>query len=336
MAVPASAVVQLRSQPNPPSLQSCLLAAERASRDDAARSLSWIVSAISSAAKGIAARLRTAGLDGALGAVGQINVQGESQQALDVIANELLIRELESREGVVVLGSEENDELMIIDGLPAHGGHYSVLFDPLDGSSNLDVGGAVGTIFSIYELAAGEETHLQAGRRQVAAGYVLYGPSTVLVMTLGNGVDMFVLEPTVGNFLRVAERMQMPAKGRTYSVNEANLDTFPAGYQRFLATCRQSGYGSRYAGAMVADVHRVLLQGGIFLYPPTAKAPKGKLRLMYEANPMSMLLEQAGGVGSTGTQAILDVLPGSLHERVPVILGSREDVTALLAELDAD
>ena len=171
MAVPASSVVQLRSPANPPSLQSCLLAAERASRDDAVRSLSWIVSAISSAAKGIAARLRTAGLDGALGAVGHLNVQGESQQALDVIANELLIRELESREGVMVLGSEENDELMLIDGLPAHGGRYAVLFDPLDGSSNLDVGGAVGTIFSIYQLAVGEETRLQAGRRQVAAGY---------------------------------------------------------------------------------------------------------------------------------------------------------------------
>jgi fructose-1,6-bisphosphatase I len=335
MAVPAS-VVQLRSQPNPPSLQSCLLAAERAARDDAARSLSWIVSAISSAAKGIAARLRTAGLDGALGAVGNTNVQGESQQALDVIANELLIRELESREGVVVLGSEENDELMLIDGLPAHGGRYAVLFDPLDGSSNLDVGGAVGTIFSIYELAAGHETRLQAGQRQVAAGYVLYGPSTVLVMTLGNGVDMFVLEPTVGNFLRVAERMQMPTKGKTYSVNEANLDSFPPGYQRFLVACRKSGYGSRYAGAMVADVHRVLLQGGIFLYPPTAKAPKGKLRLMYEANPMAMILEQAGGVGSIGASRILDVEPESLHERVPVILGSQQDVAALQAELAAD
>ena len=335
MAVPVSSVVQLRSPANPPSLQSCLLAAERASRDDALRSLSWIVSAISSAAKGIAARLRTAGLDGALGAVGHLNVQGESQQARDVIANELLIRELESREGVMVLGSEENDELMLIDGLPAHGGRYAVLFDPLDGSSNLDVGGAVGTIFSIYQLAVGEETRLQAGRRQVAAGYVLYGPSTVLVMTLGNGVDMFVLEPTVGNFLRVATRMTMPAKGRTYSVNEAHVDSFPAGYQRFLADCRTAGYGSRSAGAMVADVHRVLLQGGIFLYPPTAKAPHGKLRLLYEANPMAMIVEQAGGVGSTGTQPIVDLQPASLHERVPVILGSALDVAALQAALAA-
>ena len=210
------------------------------------------MSAISSAAKGLAARLRTAGLDGALGAVGQINVQGEAQQTLDLIANELLIHELESREGVVVLGSEENAELMVIDGLPAHGGRYAALFDPLDGSSNLDVGGAVGTIFSIYEVAAGDETRLQAGRQQVAAGYVLYGPSTVLVRTLGAGVDMFVLEPTVGNFVRVAEHLAMPARGKTYSVNEANLESFPAGYRRYLTRCRQHGYGSRYAGAMVA------------------------------------------------------------------------------------
>lgn len=336
MAVPASVVVPLRSHPKPPSLQSCLLAFERASRDDAVRSLSWIVSAISSAAKGIAAQLRTAGLDGALGAVGQINVQGETQQALDVIANDLLIQELESREGVVVLGSEENDELMLVDGLPAHGGRYAVLFDPLDGSSNLDVGGAVGTIFSIYEVAADAETRLQQGRRQVAAGYVLYGPATVLVLTLGRGVDMFVLEPNVGNFVRVAQQLQIPTRGKTYCVNEANLDSFPAGYRRYLAQCRQQGYGSRYAGAMVADVHRVLLQGGIFLYPPTAKAPQGKLRLMYEANPMAFILEQAGGCGSTGSGEILDFAPNSLHERVPVILGSCADVVALKLELARD
>ena len=336
MSVPASVVVSLRSQAKPPSLQSCLLAAERASRDDAVRSLSWIVSAISSAAKGIAAQLRTAGLDGAVGAVGHTNVQGEAQQALDVIANDLLIRELESREGVVVLGSEENDELMLVDGLPAHGGRYAVLFDPLDGSSNLDVGGAVGTIFSIYEVAAGAETRLQPGRQQVAAGYVLYGPATVLVLSLGQGVDMFVLEPTVGNFVRLAQQLQMPTRGQTYCVNEANHDSFPAGYRRFLDHCRQQGYSSRYAGAMVADVHRVLLQGGIFLYPPTAKSPQGKLRLMYEANPMAFILEQAGGCGSTGAGEIVDFAPNSLHERVPVILGSRDEVAALKRELAAD
>lgn len=336
MAVPASVVVPLRSSPAPQTLQTCLLTAERATRRDATKSLSWIVSAISSAAKTIAARLRTAGIDGNLGAVGQVNVQGENQQALDVIANEVLIHELQSREGVVVLGSEENDELLIVDGALASGGRYSVLFDPLDGSSNLDVGGSVGTIFSIYEVAAGGELELQPGRRQVAAGYVLYGPSTIFVMTLGQGVDMFVLDPAVGTFVKTGEQLRIPARGKSYSVNEANLDSFPAGYRRFLGACRAQGYASRYAGAMVADVHRVLLQGGVFLYPPTARAPQGKLRLMYEANPMAWLLEQAGGLGSTGVGAILDVQPASLHQRVPVILGSPDDVNAVRAALATD
>lgn len=336
MAVPASVVLQLKPKATSPTLQSHLLAAERAARNDATRSLSWIVSAISSATKVIAARLRTAALDGALGAAGAVNVQGEEQQALDVLANELLIQELTSREGVVVLGSEENDDLLVVDGLPAQGGRYAVLFDPLDGSSNLDVGGSVGTIFSIYEVVAGSELELQPGRRQVAAGYVLYGPATLFVMSLGHGVDLFVLDPTCGNYLRVAEGLEIPARGRSYSVNEANLDGFPPGYRRFLDGCRKRGYASRYAGAMVADVHRVLLQGGIFLYPPTAKAPHGKLRLMYEANPMAWLLEQAGGRGTTGYHDILDLVPASLHQRVPVVLGSPEDVETLAAELARD
>ncbi|MGD9601169.1 MAG: class 1 fructose-1,6-bisphosphatase [Gammaproteobacteria bacterium] len=336
MAVPASVVVPIRANPAPQTLQTYLLAAERATGRDATKSLSWIVSAISSAAKTIAARLRTAGIEGNLGAVGQVNVQGEAQQALDVIANEVLIHELQSREGVVVLGSEENDELLVVDGAHASGGRYSVLFDPLDGSSNLDVGGSVGTIFSLYEVSSGDELALLPGRHQVAAGYVLYGPSTIFVLTLGRGVDMFILDPAIGNFIRTPAPLRIPAQGKSYSVNEANVDSFPAGYQRFLATCRRQGYASRYAGAMVADVHRVLLQGGVFLYPPTAKAPKGKLRLMYEANPMAWLLEQAGGAGSTGRGAILDVPPESLHQRVPVILGSPQDVESLLVELARD
>ena len=334
MAVPATRVLHARHKLA--TLQSCLLAHERAIRGDAARSLSWIVSAISSAAKGISARLRTAGIDGNTGAVGNVNVQGEEQQALDVIADELVIRELESREGVVVMGSEENDELMVIEGLPAHGGRYAVMFDPLDGSSNLDVGGTVGTIFSIYEVNVGQETHLQPGNRQIAAGYFLYGPATILVLTLGNGVDIFVLDPTIGNFIRVAEKVRMPEKGKSYSVNEANIEGFPPGYQRFIAGLRTQGYASRYASAMVADVHRAILTGGIFMYPPSAKAPQGKLRLMYEANPMGWIVEQAGGKCSTGNGRILDVIPESLHQRVPVIVGSVTEVDALCAELARD
>jgi fructose-1,6-bisphosphatase I len=309
------------------------LAAERQRRADSARSLTWIVSAISSAAKSIAAHLRTAGLHGALGAVGTVNVQGERQPALDVIANELLIRELESREGVVVLGSGEVPELMLIDCLPTPGGRFAVLFDPLDGSSNLDVGGAVGTIFSIYEVAPGTETRLQRGRHQVAAGYVLYGPSTILVLSLGQGVDLYLLDPATGNFVCARENVRIPACGQLYSVNEANAAGFAPAYTRFLYDCRNAGYASRYAGAMVADVHRVLLEGGVFLHPPTTKAPRGKLRLMYEANPMAFIVEQAGGRGCAGLEPILEVEPESLHARVPVILGSTTEVEQLQALL---
>ena len=328
----SASVVPLLGQPSFVTLQSHVLAAERR-HPGATGTLSWIISALSIASKSIAAKLRTAGIEDVLGDVGSENVQGERQQKLDVIANHLLIQLLRSREGVAVLGSEENDELFLVDAAGAGGNRYAVLFDPLDGSSNLDVGGGVGTIFSIFALGDGASNSLQPGRRQVAAGYVLYGSSTIFVLTTGNGVHMFVLDPAVGAFIRVAEHMRMPPRGKTYSVNEANLDSFPAAYQRYLAQCRAHGYSSRYAGAMVLDVHRVLIKGGIFLYPPTAKAPAGKLRLMYEANPMAMLIEQAGGAASTGDLPILDVEPTELHQRVPVILGSVEEVTALTALL---
>jgi len=331
MANPAS-VVPLLGQPSFVTLQSHVLAEERR-HPSATGTLSWIISALSIASKTIAAKLRTAGIEDVLGDVGSENVQGERQQKLDVIANHLLIQLLRSREGVAVIGSEENDELYLVDAAGAGGHRYAVLFDPLDGSSNLDVAGGVGTIFSIFALGDGASNGLQPGRRQVAAGYVLYGSSTIFVLTTGQGVHMFVLDPAVGAFIRVAEHLKMPTRGKTYSVNEANLDSFPAGYQHYLAQCRKQGYSSRYAGAMVLDVHRVLIKGGIFLYPPTAKAPAGKLRLMYEANPMAMLIEQAGGAASTGERPILDVEPTELHQRVPVILGSADEVAALTAML---
>jgi len=326
----AAPVVPLLGQPSFITLQSHVLGEERR-HPGATGTLSWIISALSIAAKTIAAKLRTAGIEDVLGDIGAENVQGERQQKLDVIANHLLIQLLRAREGVAVIGSEENDELLLVDAAAAGGRHYSVLFDPLDGSSNLDVAGGVGTIFSIFQIGDGDSGTLQAGRHQVAAGYVLYGPSTIFVLTTGHGVHMFVLDPAVGAFIRVAEHLRIPARGNTYSVNEANLDGFPPAYRRFLAQCRAQGYGSRYAGAMVVDVHRVLIKGGVFMYPPTAKAPQGKLRLMYEANPMAMLIEQAGGRASTGTQPILDVQPDALHQRVPVVLGSPEEVAALEA-----
>ncbi|MDR0779112.1 MAG: fructose-1,6-bisphosphatase, partial [Pseudomonadales bacterium] len=229
----------------------------------------WILSAISISAKMISAQVRRARLEDVLGHVGEHNVQGEAQQKLDVIANEILLRNLGGRHGVAIVASEENEEPVILrtdnDGTP----RYVVMFDPLDGSSNLDICGSVGTIFSILRKdrrsSRAEDSLLQPGSRQVAAGYVLYGSSTVLVMTIGNGVDMFVLDPSIGAFVRVAEQLRMPAANKCYSLNEGNRLSLPQGYQDYLHWAQSNGYSSRYVGAMVADVHRILLQGGVFL-----------------------------------------------------------------------
>jgi fructose-1,6-bisphosphatase I len=206
-----------------------------------------------------------------------------------------------------------------------------VLFDPLDGSSNLDVCGGVGTIFSILRhdrrATTAEASLLQPGSQQVAAGYVLYGSSTVFMLTVGNGVDMFVLDPAVGAFMLVERGLRTPPASKSYSVNEGNRRSFPEGFQRYLDWAQEQDYSSRYVGSMVADVHRILLKGGVFMYPSTRKAPQGKLRLMYEANPMAMLIEQAGGKAlASREQRILDVSPVNIHQRVPVVLGSADEV----------
>lgn len=305
---------------------------------EASGTLSWILSALSISTKMIAARVRRARLEDVLGMAGADNVQGEAQQKLDVISNEILLRTLGAREGVAIVASEENEEPVIIRNEKTGDRRYCVLFDPLDGSSNLDVCGGVGTIFSILRhdrrASDAEASILQPGVQQVAAGYVLYGSSTVLVLTLGQGVDMFVLDPDVGAYMLVEHGLRTPAKSKSYSVNEGNRRTFPDGYQRYLDWAQENGYSSRYVGSMVADVHRILLKGGVFLYPPTSKAPKGKLRLMYEANPMAMLIEQAGGKALAAPgQRILEVQPGDIHQRTPVILGSAEEVDAVVAKL---
>lgn len=298
---------------------------------EASGAFSWILSALSISAKMIAAHVRRARLDDVLGTVGQQNVQGEQQQKLDVIANEILLRTLGGREGVAIVASEENDEPVILRSDDSNERKYCVLFDPLDGSSNLDICGAVGTIFSILRKdrrsPRAEESLLQCGTEQVAAGYVLYGSSTVFVLSIGLGVDMFVLDPNYGAFIRVAEGLRIPNANKCYSVNEGNRASFPQGYQNYLNWAQEQGYSSRYVGAMVADVHRILLQGGVFMYPPTKKAPKGKLRLMYEANPMAMLIEQAGGKALCAPgQRILDVKPTDIHQRCSVIIGSGDEV----------
>jgi len=299
----------------------------------ASGTFSWILSALSISAKIIADQVRRARLENVLGSVGTENIQGEVQQKLDVIANDVLLRTLGGREGVAIVASEENEEPVILredgKGIP----RYCVLFDPLDGSSNLDVCGGVGTIFSILAhdgARRAQDSLLQPGSRQVAAGYVLYGSSTVFVLTIGAGVDMFVLDPGIGAFMRVERNLRIPSGNKTYSVNEGNRKTFPEGYQRYLDWAQSNGYSSRYAGAMVADVHRILLKGGVFFYPPTQKSP----RLMYEANPMAMIVEQAGGktVAAVG-QRILDIQPTAIHQRTPVILGSADQVDAVLAHL---
>lgn len=304
--------------------------------------LSWILSALSISAKMIAALVRRARLEDVLGAAGNENVQGEQQQKLDVIANEILLSTLGGREGVAIVASEENEEPVILRDNREGERRYCVLFDPLDGSSNLDICGGVGTIFSILRhdrrASDAQDSLLQAGTEQVAAGYILYGSSTVFTLTVGTGVHMFVLDPAIGAFVRVEENLRIPAANKSYSLNEGNRLSLPEGYQNYLHWAQQNGYSARYAGAMVADVHRILLKGGVFMYPPTQKAPQGKLRLMYEANPMAMLVEQAGGKALSGpAQRTLDVTPTGIHQRVPVILGSPTEVdlvTTQLAESD--
>jgi fructose-1,6-bisphosphatase I len=323
----------LTQRENLTTLQSHILSGQ-ARHPDATGTFSWILSAISLSAKVISAKIRRARIDDVLGGIGSTNVQGEKQQKLDVIANETLMRCLGNRDGVAIVASEENEEPLIIQRQRGREGSYIVLFDPLDGSSNLDTCGGVGTIFSIlrHDSLADtvDESVLQKGTRQLAAGYVLYGSSTVLVLTTGAGVSMFVLDPLIGAFLRVADELRIPRSGKTYSVNEGNRPGFEPGYLRYLDWAQQNGYSSRYAGAMVADVHRLLLQGGVFLYPPTKKAPEGKLRLMYEANPMSLIVEQAGGKSNSGKQRILEIPPKTLHQRTSVVLGSPDEVENVL------
>jgi fructose-1,6-bisphosphatase I len=315
-------------------LQSHILERKLEQPDDG-NTLSWLLSALSISAKIIAAEVRRARLVDVLGDVGTANVQGETQQKLDVIANETLLRTLGRREGVAIVASEENEEPVIIRDDRQGPRRYCVLFDPLDGSSNLDVCGGVGTIFSIVRqdrrAESAEASLLQPGSRQVAAGYVLYGSSTVFTLTLGQGVDMFVLDPSIGAFVRVEQSLRIPQAKQSYSVNEGNRLAFPQGYQDYLDWAQRQTYSARYAGAMVADVHRILLKGGVFLYPPTVKAPKGKLRLLYEANPMAMIIEQAGGKAYAAPgERILDVEPEAIHQRVPVVLGSPDEVDRVL------
>ena len=315
-------------------LESHILA-EESRYPGATGTFTWILSALTLSAKIIANKIRRARIEDVLGAIGTVNVTGDEQQKLDVIANETLMWALGNRAGVAVLASEENDQPIILR--TKEDRPYCVLFDPLDGSSNLDACVSVGTIFSILrhdtEADPIEKSLLQPGVKQVAAGYILYGSSCVFVLTTGHGVNLFVLHPSVGAFILAQENLRIPKAAPSYSVNEAYRAQFPAGYQKYLDWVHTQGYSSRYIGTMVADIHRILVQGGVFLYPPTKKNPSGKLRLMYEANPMAMIVEQAGGKAYAGTEPLLEVQPEALHQRTSVIMGSSAEVDHVLRHL---
>jgi fructose-1,6-bisphosphatase I len=296
---------------------------------------SWLLSGITMATKLIQAKVRRAGLSEILGEQGAVNVQGEVQQKLDVYSNEVLIHCLSARESVGVLASEENEEPLLVH-RGSENASYAVVFDPLDGSSNIDVNVSVGTTFSILRRPDGvsldepEQWVLQPGTKQIAAGYVVYGSSTILVYSVGNGVHGFTLDPAIGAYVLSHPDMQMPEQGNYYSVNEAYRDSFPPRYAEYIDRLRSGAlghkYASRYIGSMVADFHRTLLKGGVFLYPPTESNANGKLRLLYEANPVAFLAEHAGGIAIDGTRRVLDIQPDSIHQRTPLVVGSRVEL----------
>lgn len=297
---------------------------------------SWVLSGITLATKIIEAQVRRAGVMDVLGETGEANVQGEQVKKLDEIANETLMKCLGYRDDVGIMVSEEEEEPRILKGTPGEG-RYVVLFDPLDGSSNIDVNVSVGTIFSIFEMqyglpwGSGPEAHvLQPGVKQLAAGYVVYGSSTMMAYTTGDGVHMFTLVPEIGAYVLSNEHVTMPTSGKIYSVNEAYSAGFKEGYRAYLDAVKREGYTQRYIGSMVADFHRTLLKGGVFLYPETAEAPSGKLRLMYEANPMAFLAEQAGGAATDGKIRILEKQPQDIHDRTPLVIGSRDEVEKVM------
>jgi fructose-1,6-bisphosphatase I len=291
------------------------------------------------AAKIIGRDVSQAGLIDLLGVTGETNVQGETVQKLDRKANEAFVRAFQYSASVRTLISEEMERPLHLGG-GTHGkrpGQYALFFDPLDGSSNIDVNAVVGSIFSVHRLAdsttvAMDGELLKTGAEQVAAGYALYGPSTQIVYTGGHGVHQFTLDPGIGEFVLSGTNLRMPSRGKLYSVNEGNYRKWPPGVQQFVDYLRDKDpatkrpYTARYSGCLVADVHRLLSGGGIYLYPGEVGKVEGKLRLMYEAAPLAFIVEQAGGAASTGTQRVLDVRPTALHQRVPLFIGSRDEV----------
>ncbi|MCX7833043.1 MAG: class 1 fructose-bisphosphatase [Ignavibacteria bacterium] len=308
---------------------------------EATGQLSDLLSDIALACKVISLEVNRAGLIDILGFTGQTNIQGEEVKKLDKYANEILTHVMKTSGHTCAVCSEEEEFFIPVEPLyeaKVLENKYICHFDPLDGSSNIDANIAIGTIFSIYKRKSLKgpgtlEDCIQPGINQVAAGYVVYGSSTVLVYTAGKGVHGFTLDPSAGEFLLSYENMQIPRKSKTYSVNEGNYNKWSKGMQKFIDYLKEKDdttgrpYTSRYVGSLVADFHRNLLYGGIFMYPADAKNPKGKLRLLYEANPLSFIIEQAGGKASDGKNRILDIVPDTLHQRTPLFIGSYDDVS---------
>ncbi len=304
--------------------------------------LSALLRDIALACKLINKKVNKAGLVDIIGAHGATNVQGEEQMKLDVFADEILIHILRNSNECAGIASEENDEFVAFDDEYSVNSKYVVLFDPLDGSSNIDINASIGTIFSIYRRVSElgkpctQEDFLQPGNKLMAAGYIIYGSSTMLVYATKLGVNGFTLEPSIGEFCLSHPNMKCPENGKIYSLNQGNSCKYSDGVKSFLNYCmadkKEEGLplSHRYIGAMVADLHRTLIKGGIFLYPADSKNKNGKLRLMYECNPMTFIVEAAGGIGSTGKENILNVQPSELHQRVPIYIGSKNLVNKAL------
>ncbi|HLR76385.1 MAG TPA: class 1 fructose-bisphosphatase [Balneolaceae bacterium] len=305
--------------------------------------LSQLLRDIGLAAKIISKEVNKAGITNILGYEGSKNIHGESVKKLDLFADHQLISALNRADITCMVISEENEGIVELE---HNDGKYIVYMDPLDGSSNIDVNVSIGSIFSIYqcEYEDGEkltDKHaLQRGTSQVAAGYVLYGSSTILVYTTGNGVSMFTLDPSIGEFMLSDRSIEIPEHGAIYSVNEGNYKSWPEGLKQYVKYCQLENetenhpYSTRYIGSMVADVHRTLCKGGIFIYPDSNKYPNGKLRLMYECNPLSFIIEQAGGMAINGQKRILDIMPKAIHQRTPIYIGSKKNVERVKEFLD--
>ncbi|MGM0506138.1 MAG: class 1 fructose-bisphosphatase [Bacteroidota bacterium] len=307
--------------------------------------LSQLLRDIGLAAKIISREVNKAGITNILGVDGSVNIHGEAVKKLDLFADQQLISALERSLITCMVISEESDGMIRLNHT---GGKYVVYMDPLDGSSNIDVNVSVGSIFSIYMRSPRhddifeEQDALQPGVHQVAAGYVLYGSSTILAYTTGVGVSMFTLDPSIGEFILAEENIRIPDYGTIYSINEGGYNTWAPGLKKYIKYCQEEDketarpYTARYIGSMVADLHRTLLKGGIFIYPSNKTYPDGKLRLMYECNPLAFIIEQAGGLASSGNKRILEITPHAIHERTPIYIGSPENVKMALRFLNGE